>query len=538
MKKIMALVVLTALLLVTAAACNKQQGQAASGEKLNSEGKYENGLTISLATVMDADDFEIDGQTSANNVWRDAYKERLGITFSDMFVVNSEQYEDKLNMQIASGQVPDLMTVSRQQFEMLMENDLAADLTEVYEQYASDKMKEYINSDGGLCMDMCKKDGKLFAIPLTQGSLESPGVVTWIRKDWLDNLNLAVPSNYDELYKVMEAFTFNDPDGNGVDDTFAITTSNELDEWMGFFASFGAYPKSWIKDADGNIVYGGVQPEAKEALSALNKMYEAGMISREFGANDWDQFIKSIDTSNVGIVYFAWYACSWPLGDVHTESGAEWIPVPIYNVNGGISKVMGNAGPDNYYVIRKGFSNPEALILMCNLWYELGYGNKEQMLKYHKNEKEEMLADFSPVHPWLAHEDVEYYNIIKDALAGKDVGEMPPSCQTYYEAVTGYLAEPNDDDYFTYKMYGPDSGCQVLDYYMKNNLALSEEYYGSGTPTMKEKWGVLESKQLEAYIKIIMGDEPIEYFDTFVNDWSDNGGTDITKEVREAVKGK
>lgn len=538
MKRIIAMLLATVMVVSLLSACNKSEGGASGAAKINDDGKYDPGITISLATVMDSDDFEIDGQTNEKNVWRDAYLDKLNISFKDMFVVTSEQYEDKLNMQISAGQVPDFMAVSRKQFEMLVENDLAADLTSAYEEYASDKMKEYINSDGGLCMDMCKSGGKLYAIPLTQGSLESPGVVTWIRKDWLDNLGLEVPETYDELYKVMEAFTFDDPDGNGVDDTFAISTSNELDEWMGFFASYGSYPKSWIKDADGKVVYGGVQPETKEALAALNKMYESGMISREFGANDWDQFIKSIDTSNVGIVYFAWYACSWPLGDVHTESGAEWVPVPIYNVNGGVSKVMSNAGPDTYYVMRKGFENPEALIMMCNLWYELGYGNKEQMLKYHKNEQEEMLADFSPVHPWLAHEDVEYYKVIKRALAGEDVGEMFPSCQTYYEAVTGYLAEPNDDDYFTYKMYGPDSGCQVLDYYIENDLVLSEEYYGSGTETMKDKWGILESKQLEAYIKIIMGEEPIDAFDDFVKEWNENGGETVVKEVQEAVKKK
>ena len=535
MKKHLSLFLVAICVLMCLPGCKKRNGgNNTSG--LNAEGKYDPEITITLGSALDEDDRDIGGQTSENNVWRDAYLSDLGIRFKDLFVVNSEQLEEKLNLQISTGQVPDLMQVSRQQFEMLLASDLAADLTDVYEKYASDKMKEYINSDGGLCMDMCKSNGKLYAIPLTQGSLESPGVVTWIRKDWLDNLGLAVPESYEDLYKVMEAFTFNDPDGNGVDDTYAISTSNELDEWMGFFAHYSSYPKSWIKDKDGNVVYGGIQEETKNALAALHDMYEKGMISREFGANDWDQFIKSIDSSQVGIVYFAWWAVTWPLGSVHTEDGAEWIPAPIYNVNGGVSKVMGNAGPDTYYVMRKGFEHPEAIILMCNLWFEKGYGTKEEMLKYHKNEQEEMLANFSPVHPWLAHEDVEYYCTIRDALAGKDVGQMFPSCETYYEAVTRYLENPNEDDYFTYKMYGPDSGCKILDYYMQNNLALSEEYYGSGTKTMKEKWGVLEGRQIETYVKIIMGEEPISAFDDFVKEWNETGGADITKEVREAIK--
>ena len=41
-----------------------------------------------------------------------------------------------------------------------------------------------------------------------------------IRKDWLDNLGLEVPTTLDELFDVMYAFTYNDPDGNGKNDTW------------------------------------------------------------------------------------------------------------------------------------------------------------------------------------------------------------------------------------------------------------------------------------------------------------------------------
>lgn len=540
MKRKIAMLLLLSMVVTSLAACGNGDSDGASqtDSGLNEEGKYDPAITIMLGSSQDSNEEPIDGQTGDDNVWLDAYRDELGIEFEDMFVVTPEQLEEKLNLQIASGQVPDLMTVTRKQFEMLVESDLAADLTEVYEQYASEKTKEYLYADGGRCMEMATVNDKLYAIPATQGYLESPGVVTWIRKDWLDNLGLQVPETYDDLYKVMQAFTYDDPDGNGADDTYAISTSNTLDEWMGFFASYGSYPKSWTQDENGDIVFGGIQPETKDALAALNTMFEEGMISREFGANDWNQFIKSIDNSNVGIVYFAWWAVEWPLGDVHREAGAEWIPLPIMSADGGDAKVMGNAGPDTYYVMRKDYENPEALIHMINLWFEKGYGTKEEMLKYHKNEKGEMIANYSPVHPWLAHEDIEYYCKIRDSLAGEDVGEMFPSCQTYYEGVQRYMENPNEDDYMTYKMYGPDSACKILNDYMENDLVLFEQYYGSGTETMEEKWGVLETKQMETYVKIIMGEEPIEAFDTFVEEWKSSGGETITQEVREAAEEK
>lgn len=36
-----------------------------------------------------------------------------------------------------------------------------------------------------------------------------------IRSDWLKNLNLEIPKTLDDLIKTAQAFTYNDPDGNG-----------------------------------------------------------------------------------------------------------------------------------------------------------------------------------------------------------------------------------------------------------------------------------------------------------------------------------
>jgi len=500
-------------------------------------GKYEPNITLTVGTAeADPSSEKIAGQTQEDNVWIDAYRDELGIKFEDMFVVSSAQLEEKLNLQIASGQVPDLMAVNRKQFEMLVKSGLATDLTEVYEKYASEKTKKFLVADSGICLDMSKINGTLYALPATQGYLESAGVVTWLRKDWLDKLKLEAPKNFDDLYKVMKAFTNDDPDGNGLKDTYAFTTSNTLDELIGLFDSFGSHPKSWVKNTNGEIVYGGTQPETKAALAFLNKAFKEGLINREFGANDWNQFTKAIDSSKVGVAWLPWYSVDWPLGASHREMGAEWIPLKIYGADGGDAKVMGVAGPDTYYVIRKGYEHPEAIVNMFNLWFEKAYGSKENILKYHKNEKGEMPAKFSQVKPWLAHEDIGYYLNIQDKLAGKDVGEMSPSNEMYYEGVMRYMTNPTEDDYITYKMYGPDSASGILNYYMKNDLVLQEEYFSTGTETMKKKWGVLETKKLEVYVKIIMGAAPIDAFDDFVKDWDASGGQQIVKEVRESVQ--
>ena len=58
-------------------------------------------------------------------------------------------------------------------------------------------------------------------------------------------------------------------------------------------------------------------------------------------------------------------------------------------------------------------------------------------------------------------------------------------------------------------------------------------YYPMSTETMQQKWANLKTMEEQVFLKIIMGEEPISKFDTFVSDWYNQGGAEITKEVNE-----
>ena len=53
---------------------------------------------------------------------------------------------------------------------------------------------------------------------------------------------------------------------------------------------------------------------------------------------------------------------------------------------------------------------------------------------------------------------------------------------------------------------------------------------------MELKWANLVKLEDEALLKIIMGVEPLSYFDTFVAEWKRLGGDEITKEVSDVLK--
>ena len=61
----------------------------------------------------------------------------------------------------------------------------------------------------------------------------------YVRKDWLDRLGLEPPETLEEYYEVIRAFTLDDPDGNGVQDTIGLTLTSKLGRSSPFFGAFG-----------------------------------------------------------------------------------------------------------------------------------------------------------------------------------------------------------------------------------------------------------------------------------------------------------
>jgi hypothetical protein len=69
------------------------------------------------------------------------------------------------------------------------------------------------------------------------------------------------------------------------------------------------------------------------------------------------------------------------------------------------------------------------------------------------------------------------------------------------------------------------------------NLIIINKFVGAPTKTMVDKNAYLTKLQGEYFAKIIMGNEPVDAFDKFVEEWKKAGGDQITKEVNEWYAG-
>lgn len=119
-------------------------------------------------------------------------------------------------------------------------------------------------------------DGKLYVIPTTYDTIASEGF--FIRKDWLEKLNLEVPTTVDEYYNVLKAFKTQDPNGNGKADEIPFFQRGKT--WNSLTQLWGAYPR-WYVDENNKVHYGWTEDAMKTAMENIVKWNKEGLIDPE-----------------------------------------------------------------------------------------------------------------------------------------------------------------------------------------------------------------------------------------------------------------
>ncbi len=241
------------------------------------------------------------------------YKKQTGITL-EITQPAHNQYYDVLNVTFASGDIPDVVEIAEQNYLKYATQGGLADLTQ---QVKNSKVLQAVEP---AYMDALKVSGKQYGVPLQTGG----GCVTYIRQDWLDNLGLKVPTTYDELYNVMKAFTFNDPDKNGKNDTIGYTSvlvaEGKLQEQYLRDFYWDSSPDFVLKD--GKWVDGFSQPEYMEGLLRVKKAYQDKILDQELFTNQTSTARDKFTASKVGI--FPYWNNYWAsrLEDTTKQSSA------------------------------------------------------------------------------------------------------------------------------------------------------------------------------------------------------------------------
>ena len=511
---------------------------------------YAEPITMTIGIPVDLSKAFPEGDSYENNVWSRAYEEELGIKLELAFTAANT--DDKINTLIATGDIPDLLCVNSAQLKMLSNSGLIRDdLYDVYMANAGEGMRTIIEGVGGdAAIPSATYDGKMMAIPILNTSPGEEVPVLWLRTDWMQKLGLEDPQNWDDLYKIIDAFVHQDPDGNGVDDTIGLTFSKDL--WNsnfqmdGLFNVFGSYPKRnfWVDDPneEGKVIFGAFADETKAALEVVSRMYADGLIDAEFAVNDNSAAVQQVASGKCGVVIGAvWDTNSVLYTSNDEDPNADWHALPMVGLDGPTTKVTGNYPIIRYMVFNKDFEHPEAVIKMINLQFKKCFSDDSTQEIYDTYiEDASGTSGFNAftIYPWGI-----FLPAVKNEMAADEIVNMGLSsdevdiwAKPFAKYVEGY-ANGDASLWRWYRFFGPDGGHLITGKYIADDLYYMNRYYGPTTDTMAESMSLIDDLVNEMFTKIIMGEETVDAFDAYKAQAEALGLTDMTEEANAWLAG-
>ena len=446
---------------------------------------------------------------------------QMNITWEWM---DTNSYYEQLGLDIIAGDVADVMVVGKDAtFLGAAEEGLFWDLTPYIDDY------DNLATIPEATRANCSHNGKMYGLPRSR-TLARNGL--GYRIDWLNNLGLKEPTDLESFYNMLYAFTYNDPDGNGVDDTVGLF----LDSWSGVWdimMTWFGVPNVWGIDENGDLIHKSQTPEYKTALAEFRKWYADGVINN--GSNGIPDFqeVGAGKARNEGL---------------RTQLGGVYV------------QVLDDARKVETYFEDQGISDPENPIFTLQAAVDTGLGT----LCYPTTGMNNMIAISTKT---IKTEDqlkreLQMMNDLND-------GECMNLIEYGWEGLTydldenGYVADYDADQLAASgvgsKAYA-DSFNQVIPYFTAEENALVADRAPASTPiTMLEQelyaeniqycvtnYGASYSSQFyvdngtaldailaEAQLKYIAGEIDEAGLDEALKTWWTAGGETVTKEMND-----
>lgn len=477
-----------------------------------------------------------DGDSLTDNIWIRDFKEKLNIELTYDWI--SDEYTTKLNLSIISQKLPDVFAVTESQLKQLVEAGMVWDLTEVFDQYASDSLKD-LRSRNEEVFQTAIFDNGLYGIPeLHTGDISQVNYV-WIRNDWKEELGLADPQTMDDVINISEAFKEHYSD-------YALCSDRKLAELLDLAPAWQAYPGMWVTGKAGSIEYGSVQPEMKNALAAWAEWYKKGILNEDFAVVDSNKVTERAVSGELGIMIWpSWWGYS-PGPNVVKNLGNDAIFYPYAIPSATDEEVLDpiNFANTKYTVVNKNCKHPEAAIEILNYYQYMLTDAYADGVPYEEivTHTENNMMHAVPFRILDTNKEVEQFNAVSNAVTTKDTSVLTASFHwEVYNATMDWLELHEADAGLG--GYLQQGACEKAAYgvaskRMEAGKFLKSKLWGASPEILANYGSTLDDLLREGFTKIIVGEESIDYFDTLVKQWKEAGGEAVTKAVNDMYGNK
>lgn len=558
MSRSLFIVLLIIVLLFTACSSNSSDSEStdttnnAEANQQDGEGTVENTPlykmepAVEIRVIKAADTFfgYSENQTPSDNLVYDTWEKTMGIKFINKIETATEALNQQVKLAIMSNDLPDVVAANSGDYDQMIKGDMLVDLKPYIDKYMDPAIYEKLNAFNGKLFAPVTRGEAIYALPATS-NVEGALRTMWIRKDWLEKVGRDVPKTMEEVVELAIAFTKEDPDGNGQNDTWGLPIDKNirrslLNTYEIIANAYGYYPTRTILDANGKITMGSFDPGLKEVLEILNRLHKEGAIDPEFASKDFMQADEGIAKGKYGL----WLGVFWKPVDPGMQetykNGVEWIAAPIpASSKVGVYKPFVQFPANAFYGVRKGYENPEALIVAVNNYLNADITNKDgfqfNMLELGKNEELRGI----PINNWavLQWQDPTYFSSspLKKALNDPDFDPANPAYQIHgqaYDLITGRNgSEPWQQKQFSDIFL---ESIAVHEGYPQENYVF-DQYYGAPTESMSKLGSIVDKLEEEALIRIISGIDPVSSYDSFIEEFKNTGASKIVEEMNQVM---
>ncbi|MCL1999122.1 MAG: extracellular solute-binding protein [Turicibacter sp.] len=350
MKRVVLMAALMAVVMVVAAcgtgadapatgAAGGQQGAAPAGEAAGGGDGAASDRPFSELSVLTWDRGGIGHVDSANNFFTQWIQEEvlrelnMQVTFQ---AIGRWDEGEVLPTLMAAGEAPDLaMTFNGGMVEHFGNLGGILDMSPLLEEHLH--RLPSLNSwlDDLLWQNQNPTTNEIFSI--MQRRVHTPRMVTNIRADWLEALNMDLPTTTDEYINALRAFRDN-ADVLGVDNLIPLVTTDDIRWRMGGLLETFIDPS--LSDAEIWMYTIGdrhfLLPGYGDGVRLLSQMFDEGLIFPDFPVHTGDEFTDNLTIANqVGSYTHNWDQLWRPNPDImnrlnEVDPNARFVPIDTF----------------------------------------------------------------------------------------------------------------------------------------------------------------------------------------------------------------
>ncbi|MHA6480562.1 extracellular solute-binding protein [Paenibacillus sp. strain BS8-2] len=440
---------------------------------------------------------------------------------------------EALNLMIATNNLPDVIETNwlAKGPDQLIKDKTIIRLNELIEQHAPNLTK-LLNEHPDWKKAITTDDGNIYVMPFIREHKDLTifmGPI--IRQDWLDTLELAMPTTIDEWNTVLTAFKNNDPNGNGKADEIPLLlqinpTAGNL---LGSFGLPNGLATAWgvnsdFYQVDGKVKYGPIQPEYKEFLIQLNQWYKDGVLDKEFASVDNKLRDARITSDTVGsFVGYASSGIAKYMGLMKEKNpNFKLVGAPFPVLNKGDKAVIGlqDAMFKGYgAAVTSGNPNPAETIKYLDYMYsDEGY----TLINYGIEGKTYEMVNGVPTFTELVTKDADGLSVGEAKIKyGVETGEGAYIQSQGVQQPSTQLPE----QLAAVEAWGSSSNERLLPYFTQT---------GEEDKEMKPLLTDMNTYFTEMFVKFVIGVESLDNFDKFVKTMQ-GMGADRVVELKQAA---